>query len=156
MNEKYQLSDEEEEASSQASEFVDATHINDGMEVETESVNNSSHEEESAPIRIQNDMAFLQESWANLAEHEDVLQVSANRNASEGKKHADVEGATLMKNLERDIDKALAMEDQQNLDASGFQVVVSKSTKKSLKAKTSPIKTRHKTRTKPSNLKPFK
>jgi hypothetical protein len=55
-----------DEVSSNASEFVDATQFNDHEEGFSEPVI-------STPDRVQKDMQFLHESWANFAEKEDVI-----------------------------------------------------------------------------------
>ncbi|MCH80720.1 DUF4283 domain protein, partial [Trifolium medium] len=58
------VNNEEDDASSNASEFVDATQLIGQEEA-------LSDHETSTPERVQKDMQFLHDSWANLAEKED-------------------------------------------------------------------------------------
>ncbi|MCH95612.1 hypothetical protein A2U01_0016592, partial [Trifolium medium] len=58
------VNNEDDDASSHASEFVDATEIIDQDD-------SLSDNEIPTPERVQKDMQFLHESWANLAEKED-------------------------------------------------------------------------------------
>jgi hypothetical protein len=124
---------DDEDLEDSGSEFVDATQVqdDDGMS----STNNS---KESTPTRIQNDMHFLHESWANLADQhpEDVNEVDSR-----------------LQN-ERIIDESILAEEQSNIRDSSFQLVTNK--KKAQKAKTSQVKSNYTTRSKPSNPKPFK
>jgi len=57
--------------------------------------------------------------------------------------------------MEKEIDEALFREDQQNLEAYGFQLVTSKATKKAQKLNSSSIRSKYATRSKPSNYKLF-
>jgi hypothetical protein len=132
-----QESDDVEDASSEASEFVDDTQV---YEV-------SPSQKVPTPVRIQNDMLFLNKSWANLADHEPDVDISGS------KVNSDADSET---QIEKEIDAALLREDQQNLEASGFQLVTNKSQKKTLKSKNMPAKNSYKTRSKPGKPTPFK
>jgi len=63
-------------------------------------------------------MQFLQQSWANLAEIDEVIV-----------RQQDAELADRLAR-EAEIDVQIQAEAQENIDASGFQVVTSKSSKK--------------------------
>ena len=103
----------DDDSSSQASKFLDATQR---LEVESQA---SSQE---TPVRIQQDMKFLQDSWANLAEadedqirlHQQALQDSITTEAA----------------IEADIDHQINQEVQAHIDSSGFQLVTRKSSKR--------------------------
>jgi len=138
-----QYNEDTNDSSSQDSEFVDATQQN--ME-EVGSPSPSQDQKEPTPVRIQNDMVFLNESWANLAEQ-----------PADGSKLPTEEGGQSeeQRNLEKEIDDALNREDQLNLQASGFQLVTSKAKKKAQKTKNTTVKNNYETRSKPRNPRPF-
>lgn len=103
------------------------------------------------PVRIHNDILFLNASWANLAEKE------ADGENSGSKMNADIEeNVEEQRNIEKEIDDALLREDQQNLEASGFKLVTRKAKRKTQKSKNIPTKNSHGTRSKSSNPRPFK
>lgn len=118
-----QDSDAVEDERSEASEFVDDTQVNDEVRSPTHNV--------PTPVRLQNDMLFLNKSWDNLDDHE-----------ADG----DISGSNTQK--EKEIDDALLREDKKNLEASGFQLVTSRTKKRTL------ARSNSKTRTTPSNPKP--
>jgi len=153
--------DDLDDSSSQASEFVDATQMNEEESPsqnlnlkETTPVRSPSQsptQNEPTPLRIQNDMLFLTESWANLAE------IQPDDDISEPIANSDVERqAEEQKSIEKEIDEELLREDQQNIEASGFQLVTSRTKKRAQKSKKSSVKSSYGTRTKPSSPKPFK
>ena len=122
---------EMDEDSSQASEFVDAT-----QRLETESHSSS----QEAPERIQNDMHFLNQSWAKLAET-DETQILAQQ-----------EALNQALDAEADIDHQINLQVQNNIDSSGFQTVTRKSPKKkSHKALTNKVSASYLTRSKVPN-----
>ena len=125
------------DASSDTLEFVEAIEDNE----EEESV---THEPtEDTPERIQKDMNFLKQSWANLAD-QDVEEVIRKQMA---------EGETMM-HKEKEIDDSLRKEDLQNLEASGFQIVLNRSTKKKLhKAAATSSKSQYSSRSKTGSSK---
>jgi len=104
--------DSADDHSSQDSEFVEATDFNNDEEEQGSSQN------QQIPTRVQNDMQFLHQSRANLAET-DVETI----------RQQDAELAVRLAK-EAEIDVQIQTEAQANIDASGFQVVTSKSSKK--------------------------
>lgn len=82
------------------------------------------------PIRIQNDMQFLQQSWANLEDQED-----------------DQDNDDSLAEQQRIIDLQIAQEIQHNIDDSGFQLVTKRNKKKANK-KVSPSTSKYATRSK--------
>jgi len=76
-------------------------------------------------MRIQQDMNFLNKYWANLADEDEEAQIQQD--------------LVIIKNLalERQIEDQLTTEDQANLDATGFQSVIHKSSKKKSQSKAS-------------------
>jgi hypothetical protein len=92
--------------SSQASEFVDAT-----QRLDTET-------EQAVPVRVQQDIRFLNEAWANL-EDADEVQIRSQQQAFNDTFAA-----------EADVDLQIQHEVQNNIDNSGFQLVTRKSSKK--------------------------
>lgn len=138
-----------EDLEDSSSEFVDATQVQD--EDDRSSTNSSTHKE-STPTRIQNDMHFLHESWANLADHkpdDDVVAAQDSRAINE-----DVNEAERRFQNEKIINESILAEEQRNIKDSGFQLVTNR--KKTQKAKASQVKSNYTTRSKPSNPKPFK
>jgi hypothetical protein len=126
-----------DDTDSQASEFVDATQLN---EEDNESSTNDSQQD--IPHRIQKDMRFLQDSWANLA---DLEQKQINQ-----KNLAELEARR--REAELIIDAALQKEDDVNIEAAGFQQVTYRK-KKNLKVGSSNT---HTTRSKTGHIKPFR
>ena len=127
---------DKDSVSSHASEFVEATQqLTDGE-------SQDSSQKTSTPIRIQQDMNFLKESWANLAEDEveDQLQ--------------DME-ITQNLDLEKQIDEQIAFEDHANLQASGFKLVTHRKRSQS-KSSSSSGKKSYATRSKGVSIKPFR
>ena len=106
--------------SSQASEFVDAT-----QRLDTEIM----PIEHAVPDRVQKDIQFLNEAWANL-EDADEAQIQSQQHVVKDKMVA-----------EADIDLQIQHEVQNNIENSGFQLVTRKSTRK----KTSKTSTSSKT-----------
>lgn len=136
-----------DDSSSQDSEFVDATQINEDI---ITSPTPSNDQKEPTPVRIQKDIAFLNESWANLAEQ------TADGDIANSMKHVDEgEHSEQRRILEKEIDAALIREDEVNLQASGFQLVTHKAKNKAQKSKYTSVKNKYETRSKPSNPKPF-
>jgi len=103
-----------------------------------------SSQAQDSPVRSQDDIRFLQQSWANLAEVDEVLIKQQ-------------EDALLAKmELEKDIDQQLQQESQAHIDDSGFKLVTSKSTKKkNFKGQPSKESASYLTRSKVPN-KPFR
>jgi hypothetical protein len=126
-----------DDTDSQASEFVDATQLN---EEDNESSTNDSQQD--MPHRIQKDMRFLQDSWANLA---DLEQKKINQ-----KNLAELEARR--REPELIIDAALQKDDDVNIEAAGFQLVTNRK-KKNLKVGSSNT---HTTRSKTGHIKPFR
>lgn len=127
-------------ASTSALEFVDATPENDGEDSVTQ------EDSESTTDRVQNNIKFLKDSWANLAEQAEN-EVIMNNN----------EEVLAIEAREAKVDEALRQEDLHNIEASGFQLVTNKSTKrKAQKASSSGVKINYSTRAKSSKNKPFK
>jgi len=56
--------------------------------------------------------------------------------------------------MEKEIDDAIKTENQQNLEASGFQLVTRRTKKKNQKTNTNPVRNNYKTRSRPSNQTP--
>lgn len=100
-----------DDGESQESEFVDATQRRE-PEMHTDAL--------VTPVRIQNDIHFLNESWANL-EGIDEEQIRMQQQALNESIAAELE-----------IDQQIAHEIQQNIDTAGFQTVTSRSAKKKL------------------------
>jgi hypothetical protein len=126
-----------DDTDSQASEFVDATQLN---EEDNESSTNDSQQD--MPHRIQKDMRFLQDSWANLA---DLEQKKINQ-----KNLAELEARRRQPELI--IDAAMQKDDDVNIEAAGFQLVTNRK-KKNLKVGSSNT---HTTRSKTGHIKPFR
>lgn len=103
-----------DDTDSQASEFVDATQLN---EDDNESSTNDSQQD--IPQRIQNDMSFLHDSWSNLA---DLEQKEINK-----KNAAELEARR--REAELIIDAALQKEDDVNIEAASFQMVTNRKKK---------------------------
>jgi hypothetical protein len=95
--------------SSQGSEFVDAT-----QRLDTEILMN----ENAVPIRVQQDIQFLNEAWANLEDAAEV-QIRSQQPAF-----------NVTSAAEADIDLQIQHEVQNNISNSGFQLVTRKSPKK--------------------------
>lgn len=90
------------------------------------------------PTRIQQDMNFLQKSWANLED----LQEEVNQQDT-------------LAQQQRSIDQQIAQEIQHNIEDSGFQVVTSRSSKKKNNKKVKPATNTYATRSKVVNPKPI-
>lgn len=98
-----------EDGSSQASEFVDAT-----QRLDTEFQAN----ERATPVRVQQDIQFLNDVWANLEDADEVLIRSQQQAFN------DTTAA------EADIDLQIHHEVRKNIENSGFKLVTRKSPKK--------------------------
>ena len=140
-------SDNNEDSSSK---FVDATQLQD--EDDRSSTQSSTHKVPT-PERVQKDMCFLHESWANLAEKETEDLLTAAGDVVPIVRE-DMEESSTRKQNELIIDEAILNEEQRNIQESGFQVVINK--KKAQKSKASQVKSSYSTRSKPSNPKPFR
>jgi len=82
--------------------------------------------EHAVPVRVQQDIQFLNEAWANLVDA-DEAQIQSQQQAVNDKT-----------SVEADIDMQIQHEVQHNIENSGFQLVTRKSTiKKTAKALTS-------------------
>jgi len=98
-----------DDQSSQASEFVDAT-----QRLETDNLDTSL----PTPDRVQNDMRFLNDAWANVADvDEDQIRLQQ-------------EALIQTMAAEANIDHQINKEVQTNIDNSRFQLVTRKSTRK--------------------------
>lgn len=129
-----QTEEDMDDDSSQASEFVDATQLNN-----EDSDDQSNHEQDS-PSSTQKKVYFLNQSWANLEDtDEDLIRKQE---------------AALIASLEEDIDEQVHQEDLNNTEASGFKLVTHRK-KKTQKAIPSKASTSHLTRSKVPS-KPFK
>jgi len=117
------------DASSDDSEFVEATQNIDDEESVTQ------EETETTPERLQRDMHFLGQAWANLAEQEE--NEVARKQAAENE---------AMLHTDKEIDDFLRREELQHIEDSGFQKVINKSTKK--KTKKAVSKSQYSTRSK--------
>jgi len=151
MNDLNDVNDLNDESSSSASEFVEATQLNEN---DNRSLSPNPSPKHPTPARIQKDMEFLNVSWANLAEHEDANEESGED--TEIRNNDGANEAEYMSRMEKEIDEAIIREEQQNLQASGFQLVTSKASKKAQKAKTTSVKNTYATRSNTSNPKPFR
>lgn len=126
--------------SSDDSEYVEAT--------QNDQEQDSDHEDipiQETPERIQNDMEFLNISWGNLADQE--KEELDRRNKTE--EQALIESQRL-------IEEALRIEDEQNINDAGFQLVRSKEMKKTQHAGKSNAGKSYTTRSKGGNSKPFR
>jgi len=104
---------EESEDSSQASEFVDATQLNNDVEEEQDP-----SQEQDPNLRSEKDIQFLKQSWGNLAEvDEEVI------------KQQEADLVAKLAN-EADIDAQIQQENQINMETSGFKLVTRRSSKK--------------------------
>ena len=129
---------------------MDATQLQD--EDDRSSTQSSTHKVPT-PQRVQKDMCFLHESWANLAEKETEDLLTAAGDVVPIVRE-DMEESSTRKQNELIIDEAILNEEQRNIQESGFQVVINK--KKAQKSKASQVKSSYSTRSKPSNPKPFR
>jgi len=125
---------EMEDDSSEASEFVDAT-----QRLESDNQNIS----QPTPQRIQQDMQFLKESWAVLADaYEEQIRLQQ-------------EALNKSFDAEADLELQIEKEVQSNIANSGFQLVTRKNRKKPYKSPGFKASTSHLTRAK-VKPKPFK
>jgi hypothetical protein len=118
------IENDDDESSTAETDFVDATQVQDEDNISQDSGSNH----EIIPERIQQDIQFLKDSWANIVENEDAEK-------------------RLMDDLERD-------EPSTDEQSASFQMVQSKKTAK-LKKKTA-AKIPYSTRSKVGHSKPSK
>jgi len=130
------VSADTEEEDSNNTEFVKNTQL-----VQHSGIGSSQNisPEIAIPLRIQNDMQFLKNSWANLADVED-----------------DHEADEVLKSQQRNIDEQIAKETQHNIDESGFQIVTYKANRKQQVKSIPASSSTYPTRSKAAHPKPFR
>lgn len=112
-NEEFPVDGQESEACTQESEFVDATQLNNDAADDYDS-----SQEQDSSTRVQNNMLFLNQSWANLADVDEELI---------NQQEADLVAKLT---IETDIEAQIQNETQSNIAASGFTLVTRKTKKK--------------------------
>lgn len=112
-NEELPADGQESEASTQESEFVDATQLNNDA-----ADDHDSSQEQDSSARVRNNMHFLNQSWANLNDVDDELI-----------KQQEADLVAKLTN-EVDIEAQIQNETQSNIAASGFTLVTRKTNKK--------------------------
>jgi len=91
------------------------------------------------PLRIQNDLQFLKNSWANLADVEN-----------------DHEAEEILRAQQKNIDEQIANEIQHNIDESRFQIVTHKANRKKQGKPITASSSSYSTRFKAAYPKPFR
>jgi hypothetical protein len=138
--------DTQDNSSSIGSDFVDNTQIGQ----DPKNISSKSDGAEQIPLLVQNDIQFLKESWANLADIEDQNAIPPLAPIQHLDKPPDKAQNTV------DANKQADMASPSNQDNEGFKLVIGRSSKRIDKAKASAQKNVHITKSKVGSPKPSK